>query len=170
MNKIKSARLLTIISVCFMQLLISINSLAQSGEISYDFGKFTIDLPEDVVYREYEDGSDAYLSDSTGIIFSTSYFEIEEDFDVEEALYFTMLGEFGIGPEETDAYIVKTSTDTPLFCTLGEWEENAVVYGMYPDYDSNICVEFCGISTTNNVSDLIRLTSSFRVNLLNNSK
>ncbi len=152
-------------------LLFSILFLLSSHAVAQDLKKFrhrlfTIELPSNCQLENEEKSSDmicyTYYTPNKKFICNYCVFTINEEFDLKERLR-EEAKVMDIDLDQTGYFGITTGTDSPLLCTMGEYDKFSLVMGIYPYFEKEKAIFICLIDAEKkDVNNLINMMSSFR--------
>lgn len=154
------------INILFFFLVLSLSSVLAQDLKKYNFGIFSINLPNNcqLMQEENNDGMvcKTYNTPNKKFLYNCCVFTIDEDFDLKERLREEALG-LNIDIEKVGYFAVTTGTDSPLLSTMVEFENYSLTMGIYPYYEKGKAVFVCLIDIENkNVVNLVEMMSTFR--------
>lgn len=133
-------------------------------DISYeqwDFGNFSINLPEKCIENTIEDNPGiSIINTDLKFLFYVCYFKIDEDYVLKEGLQ-DEANNLGLNLDEIGYFAITTGTTEPLLCTGVEYDNYDLLFGIYPDYDNEQGIFIATSSGLKNL-DLMLILSSFR--------
>lgn len=135
----------------FLSLLLAILSLGASAQtdemVRYDFGMFSINLPEDCQKIETEDdeepGCPGWVTPNKDFICTVCFFGFDEGFDPE--LRFREEAEgLNIDLDKSERFMITTGTKQVLQCALIQRSATSyLAIGLYPDFKQKKGVFLC---------------------------
>lgn len=155
------------VSVVFFLFLLSVNASAQTDVFQrFDFGTFTLDLPEscDSYPNEQSEECVCVRTSDKSFFCIISAFTLEKNIDMEKQLREEAMG-FNIDIDQSGLFAITTGKKYPLLCTMEDLGKAVMLIGIYPDYKNNRGI-YINLLTTNKFNASYRLTeiiSSFRL-------